>query len=53
MSLAKRAKLDLPSSSMNGKLENGYDCPNGVEDETKASELSSQEIMALRAKHIG
>ena len=56
MSLAKRAKLDVPTSEIvNEKLQNGYhsDCRNGVEEETETGGLSTQEIMALREKHIG
>lgn len=47
MRAAKRAKLE---SEMNGELENGH---NGVEHETDADALSRQQIMALRAAHIG
>lgn len=50
MSAAKRAKLEAP---MNGNFENSHDNHNGVEHETDAGSLSSQEIMALRAAHIG
>lgn len=38
---------------MNGSFENSHDNHNGVEHETDAGSLSSQEIMALRAAHIG
>lgn len=50
MRAAKRAKLEVPVSEMNGELENGH---NGVEHETDAGALSHQQIMALRAAHIG
>ena len=53
MSVAKRAKLEVPVSEMNGKLENSHDNHNGVDHETDAGALSSQQIMALRAAHIG
>ena len=54
MKVAKRAKLDVSASEMNGNLENGYPCQSRDEDETKASGgLSTQEIMELRTKHIG
>lgn len=50
MRAAKRAKLEVPVSEMNGELENGH---NRVEHETDAGALSRQQIMALRAVHIG
>lgn len=53
MRAVKRAKLDVPVSEVDGKLENGYHHQNGVEHETEAGGLSSQQIMALRAAHIG
>ena len=53
MRAAKRAKLEVPVSEMNGKLENGHRNHNGVERETDAGALSSRQIMALRAAHIG
>ena len=57
MSLAERAKIDVPAIEMvNEKLQNGYhstDHRNGVEEETEAGGLSTQEIMTLREKHIG
>ena len=52
MRAAKRAKLEVPVSEVNEKLENGHNY-NGVEHETDTGALSSQQIMALRAAHIG
>jgi len=52
MRAAKRAKLEVPVSEMNGKLENGCHY-NGVEHETDTGALSPQQIMALRQAHIG
>ena len=52
MRAAKRAKLEVPVSEVNEKLENGHKY-NGVEHETDTGALSSQQIMALRAAHIG
>lgn len=48
----KRAKLEVPVSEMNGKLENGCHY-NGVEHETDTGALSPRQIMALRQAHIG
>lgn len=53
MSAAKKAKLEIPVSEINGKVENSHDNHNGIEHETDAGSLSSQQIMALRAAHIG
>ena len=54
MSMAKRAKLDVPASEIIiNKLKNGNHCANGVEDDTKSRGLSTQEIMELRSAHIG
>lgn len=59
MSAAKRARLDAPTSEVNGELKNGYHgCKNGLEivgqDEDKiGAGLSKREIMRLRAEHIG
>ena len=49
MKAAKRAKLEVPVSEMNGKQHEN----NGVEHKTDAGALSPQQIMALREAHIG
>lgn len=49
MKAAKRAKLEIPVSEMNGK----HHVNNGVEHKTDTGALSPRQIMALREAHIG
>ena len=57
MSTPKRVRLEAPASDINGGYEYGLQstcCQNGVEDDNKSSGgLSKNEIMRLRAEHIG
>lgn len=53
MSVAKRAKLDVPTNKTQEKLTNGYHCTNGTEGEKKCHGLSKEEIMGLRTAYIG